>query len=89
MSMESKNPSPEQLDTTKKNESPSDILAFTKEEGHALTDDELNQISGGSWSGNKEKRSTNPKCSYCGSDRVEPQGMHSYRCSSCQKVFTL
>lgn len=75
--------SPEQQNKAKECKSPADILALAKDEGYELTDDELDQISGGSWMGNVLR------CPFCGSDKAEPQGMHSYRCSVCHQVFRI
>jgi len=75
--------SPEQQNKASECKSPADILALAQEEGYELTDDELDQISGGSWMGSALR------CPFCGSSKAEPQGMHSYRCSACNQVFKI
>ena len=64
---------------------PEDLLAYAKEEGHELTDEELDQISGGSWFG---VDSIELKCPSCGSLNISPQGMHSFKCLGCGHLFT-
>ena len=75
--------SPEQQNKARACESPADILAFAQKEGYELSDDELDQISGGLWSDG------GLKCPFCGSLAAEPPGMHSYRCSACHQVFKI
>lgn len=74
------------LDKLLKSESgttPKEILAAMGEEGHELTDDQLDEIAGGFW-----VRNTGAQCPSCHSSNVAPQGMHSYKCCDCQHVFT-
>ncbi len=67
-------------------EAPEDILALARQDGYELTDEELDQVAGGvdAWGDQKDAVI---KCSSCGSDKVEPQGMHTYRCLNCHNVF--
>ena len=58
---------------------PEEILALAKEEGYALTDDDLDQISGGLWS-------DDPKCPRCGSKSFA-YGDPYKTCLSCGYEF--
>ena len=66
---------------------PEDVLRLTKEEGLKLSDEELDQISGGGWlDGVEGAPSVTPTCPRCGSTTV---GFSSYssepewRCGLC------
>ena len=67
---------------------PADILARARQEGYELTDEELDQVTGGADAWGDQKKIV-IKCPSCGSDNVEPQGMHSYRCLNCHNVFNV
>ena len=60
--MDLKSLDPELRAKVKACSTPEEILALAKEEGYALTDEELAQISGGGLWTNEE-----PKCPKCGS----------------------
>ena len=72
---------------------PEEILALAKEEGYELTDNELEQISGGAWSAADQA----PTCPYCGQTDVfcysEPglgPGMNygsGWECRSCGETW--
>ncbi len=49
--MDFENLTPEQQAQAKACKTPEDILALAKEEGYELSDEELEALSGGSWSG--------------------------------------
>ncbi len=63
---------------------PEDVLAMAKAEGYELSDEDLDQVAGGSWGAEKDGA-----CPSCGSTRVSPQGMHSYECLDCHKHFKM
>ena len=63
---------------------PEELLALAREEGLELSDDELDQVCG-AWGA--EAQAPKLKCPSCQGTDLEPQGMHSYRCRSCQNVF--
>ena len=74
----------EKLANGKPGMTPKEIIAAMGADGHELSDDELDEIAGGFW--NDE---TSAKCPYCKSTNISPQGMHSYKCLDCKRVFTL
>lgn len=57
--------------------SPEEILAIAREEGYELSDDELKDVSGGSWGSSD----TEPTCPYCGSHNVRCYNSNSNRMS--------
>ena len=60
---------------------PEEILALAKEEGYTLTDDELEQISGGGfWDG--------PTCPSCGSEHLALIDDYVFKCLDCGREFT-
>ena len=61
--------------------SPEEILALAKEEGYALTDDDLDQISGGGfWDA--------PTCPSCGSENIVLIDDYVFKCYDCGREFT-
>lgn len=65
---------------------PAEILAFAKDEGIELTDEQVEQVAGGDgWSGGEIK------CPYCGStnviDVIGTTG--EYSCYDCMRPFRL
>ena len=65
---------------------PEEVLALAKEEGYTLTDDDLDQISGGFWS----EGSDGPICPYCGSGNLtESVDFPLYKCLDCGQKFQL
>ena len=64
---------------------PEEILALAKEEGYTLTDDELDQISGGGfWSEGPD----GPTCPHCGSDSTWKIDDSIFKCLDCGWEFT-
>ena len=74
----------EKLAKSEPGTTPKDILKAMGEEGRELSDDELDEIAGGFWDDE-----TSVKCPSCRSTNISPQGMHSYKCLNCKRVFTL
>ena len=58
-----------------------EALAFAKKMDHTLSDEELDQISGGGWGGSGDVK----KCPDCGSDAIEkdPAGWQCLDCGKC------
>ena len=85
----------EQQEKAKECKTPEEILALAEEEGFELSDEEIEQVSGGTWGGGDEQ----PKCPYCGSadiycyskaPRTGP-GMEcgdDWECRSCGATWT-
>ena len=62
---------------------PEEIVALAKEEGYALTDDEIDQISGGGvWNEDYD----GPTCPRCGADGAWGNGS-TYKCPACGYEF--
>ena len=81
--MELSNLSPEIQEKISACNSPEEILALAKEEGYALSEEELEQISGGkSWVTTVVDRYQCPKCGSFDIS-VEPLCVPEYKCKSC------
>lgn len=67
-------------------ETPENLLALAKSEGLELSEEQLDQISGG-W-GNDEEPAPQAelRCPYCGSDSVIEHRFY-YECDSCYKLW--
>ncbi len=76
---------PEQIEKGKACRTPEELLALAKEEGVELTDDQLDQISGGDAWGSIYAHLLD--CAYCGNDVMEfyewDGDRRFYRCPRC------
>jgi hypothetical protein len=76
---------PEQIEKGKACRTPEELLALAKEEGVELTDDQLDQISGGDAWGSIYAHLLD--CAYCGNDAMEfyewDGDRRFYRCPRC------
>lgn len=70
---------PEQQAKMEDCNTPEEMLAFAKEEGYELTDEELSSIAGGSWS----PKDGLPKCPVCGSYAILVNPMPGTGCAIC------
>lgn len=57
------------------------MLAYAKDNGIDLTDDEMDSIAGGYDSGKKRA------CPYCGSTDIHKGAEKNYQCNGCGKTF--
>ena len=83
--MRTQDMAPEQIEEAKKLATPEEMLAYARDNGIDLTDDEMDSIAGGydsdSDSG-KEKA-----CPYCGSTKINTRNPLAYECTKCGKKF--
>lgn len=71
--------SPEQLKKASACDTPEDVLALAKEEGYELSDEELQSVSGGSWS----PKDALPQCPACGSYAILINPLPATGCTIC------
>ena len=65
----------EQIERAKACKTPEEIFAVLREEGIELSDNQLESIAGGGWTGHQ--------CSKCGSYDVEPLAGMQMLCNAC------
>lgn len=67
---------------------PEELLSFAKSEEFELSDEDLDQISGGSWGDDDPKPAPQVelKCPYCGSTSVA-EHRYYYECVRCYKMW--
>lgn len=83
---------PEQVEKLKTCETSEELLALAKEEGVELSDDQLEQVSGGDLQGLVRTLSgrNDVRCPECGGNQFqvsEMGGMTMYECKKCGATF--
>ncbi len=79
--MRTQDMTPEQIEEAKKLATPEQMLAYARDNGIDLTDDEMDSIAGGYGSGEAIV------CPYCGSTDINTRVKEAYECRACGKAF--